>query len=98
MENIKEDEVVVKGADISVPESHTRVQFGAVNSPTPNWANWAFGGVAVLTTVIAFVIASDPALSNEFKIRAGVYLKGFDLLILGLSNMFGIVATPNFKK
>ena len=68
MENLKENEVIVKGSDVSLPESQTRTSFGAVNSPTPVWAKWMFRGTAILTTVIAFVVASDPRTSGVVEI------------------------------
>lgn len=58
--------------------------------PTPLWAKWVFRVFIILTTAATFVIASDPGIPDELKVRIGVYMKGCDLLILGASKLFGI--------
>lgn len=62
----------------------------AIKSVKPKWASWLFRSTAIITTVLILVVASDPGIPDEIKIRAGVYLKGLDMLVLGFSNMFGI--------
>lgn len=61
-----------------------------INSQTPPWANAAAFIVSLLTTVAIFVIASDPGIPDELKVRLGIYLKGFDMFVLGLSKFFKI--------
>lgn len=60
--------------------------------PTPSWAKWVFRVFAILTTAATFIVASDPALKPETVVRIIVYLKGADMVILGLANMFGLKA------
>lgn len=67
-----------------------KVKFGAITSPTPQWARWMFRGTAIITSVVALTIAADPAIANDLKIRILLYLKGIDLIVLGFANMFGI--------
>lgn len=69
----------------------TKQTFGieALKQDTPNWAKWVFRITFILTTVATFVIASDPAISADLKVRIGVYLKGLDMFIYGVSKLFG---------
>ncbi|RFZ90470.1 hypothetical protein D0C36_22055 [Mucilaginibacter conchicola] len=67
------------------------VKFGAVNSPKPQWATWMFRSVAILTTVISFWIGATQLIHDEAKVEVILALKSFDMLILGFSNLFGIV-------
>ncbi len=62
----------------------------AIVSETPQWAKWTFRIVFAITGVATFIIAGDPSLPDDVKVRIGVYLKGVDMLIFGLSKMFGV--------
>lgn len=62
----------------------------AIIAPSPAWATWMFRITLLLTSVIVFVIASDPGIPDDLKVRISVYLKALDLLIFGFSKMFGI--------
>lgn len=70
----------------------TTTKFGIsqVSNATPKWANIILLLTITLTTVAAFVVASDPGIADAVKVRIGVYLKGFDMLIAGVSRLFGI--------
>ena len=70
-----------------------KTKFGAITSETPVWAKWMFRVFMTLTTVAAFIVASDPAIADEVKIRVGIYLKAADMLVFGFSKMFGVVET-----
>ncbi len=59
--------------------------------PTPEWAKWMFRVTFALTTAAAFIIAGDPLIADDVKIRIGVYLKGLDMFVYALSKMFGLV-------
>jgi len=70
-----------------------RTQFGtieAIVSKTPMWAKITFGIVTVLTTVASFIIAGDPKIDNDTKVQIMNYLKGADLIVFGISKMFGV--------
>lgn len=54
------------------------------------WATWIFRGVFLFVTIAIFVVASDDTIPDAIKVRAGVYLKAFEMLIYGLSKMVGI--------
>jgi hypothetical protein len=62
----------------------------AIVAETPDWAKWTFRVVFALTTVAAFIIAADPSLHDDTKVRLGVYLKGLDMFVFTLSKMFGV--------
>lgn len=70
----------------------SKTTFGvpSMMSETPQWAKWGFRIFILLTTVVTFVIASDPAIPDATKVRIGVYLKAADMFVLGLSKMFGV--------
>jgi len=70
--------------------AQTRFGISQVNNATPKWANIILMITIVITTVAAFVVASDPGIADAVKVRIGVYLKGFDMLIAGISRLFGI--------
>lgn len=67
------------------------VKFGALNSPKPQWATWMFRSVAILTTVVSFWIGATQLISDAAKVEIVLALKTFDMMILGFSNLFGIV-------
>lgn len=77
--------------DKLVNKSETKVQFGAINSPTPQSWKWDFRGVAILTTVVAFYVAGTNLIAEQWKVEVMLALKSLDMLTLGLSKMFGIV-------
>lgn len=62
--------------------------------PTPNWAKWMFRITFALTTAAAFIIASDPHIPDDWKIRLGVWLKGLDMFVYGISKTFGLKDKP----
>ena len=62
----------------------------AIVSETPQWAKWMFRVVFAITTVAAFIIAADPSIPDDTKVRVGVYLKGIDMLVFTISKMFGV--------
>lgn len=78
-------------ADVTMPVKGN-ITFGLnqAGNPTPLWARWIFRVFAILTTAAVFIIASDPAIPDALKVRIGVYLKGADMVVLGLANMFGV--------
>lgn len=62
----------------------------AIESRTPTWAKNMFRITLLLTSVATFIIAADTKIDPELALRIGVYLKGLDLFIFGLSKMFGV--------
>lgn len=74
-------------------ETKTVISF---RKDTPEWAKWTFRIVFILTTAATFVIASDPSIPDALKVRIGVYLKGFDMVIYGLSKGFGVDKKDKF--
>ena len=62
----------------------------AIVSETPEWAKWTFRIVFAITGVATFIIAGDPSIPDDLKVRIGVYLKGIDMLVFTVSKMFGV--------
>ena len=79
--------------------THTKFGVSQIRNATPRWANIILLLTITLTTVAAFVVASDPGIADAIKVRIGVYLKGFDMLIAGVSRLFGIqIDKPTWGK
>ncbi|TWF38861.1 hypothetical protein FHW36_10684 [Chitinophaga polysaccharea] len=72
----------------------TKFGVSQLTTKTPAWANIAFYVVLTLTTAATFVVASDPAIPDDLKVRVGIYLKAFDFVSLGISKMFGVTVEP----
>ncbi|GGH03800.1 hypothetical protein [Mucilaginibacter phyllosphaerae] len=68
-------------------------KFGAINAPKPIWATWLFRSVAILTTVASFWVESTTIITNEIKVEVILALKSVDILVLGFSNLFGVIVT-----
>lgn len=68
--------------------------FGNFTGQTPRMANVIFAIFATLTTVAAFIVASDPGIPDAIKVRAIVYIKAADLLALGIAKAFGYSEPP----
>lgn len=70
-----------------------KIQFGtiaAIAGKTPLWAQMVFRIVFLLTTVTTFLVASLNSIPVESKVEIITILKGVDMLIYGLSKMFGV--------
>lgn len=71
----------------------------STTAPTPSWATWTFRIVFLLTKVAITIVASDPGIPDELKVRIGLYLSGLDTLVWGLSRMIGVeVKEPEWKQ
>ncbi len=69
-----------------------KTQFGkkAIGLETPLWAKWIFRVFMILSGAATFIVASDPNIPNDIKISVAVWLKGADMVVFGISKMFGI--------
>lgn len=62
----------------------------SINKPTPMWATWVFRIVFLLTTAATIIIAADPGIPDDMKVRIGVYLKALDVFIWGIGRGLGV--------
>lgn len=67
----------------------------ALNSTTPKWAKNMFRVTLLLTSVASYVIVSDETVAAETAERIILYLRALDLLVYGLSKMFGVEIQEN---
>jgi|GEM_PF-6380865 len=67
----------------------------ALNSTTPKWAKNMFRITLLLTSVASFIVVSDEIIPAETGERVLLYLRAFDILIYGLSKMFGVEIGKN---
>lgn len=71
-------------------ENTTNFGIKGLKQDTPSWVTWCFRVIFVLTTVATFIIAADPSIPDDLKVRIGVYLKGLDMTVWGLGKFVGI--------
>lgn len=69
----------------------------SVNKPTPKWGTYLFRAVFILTGVITFVVAADPAVNPDTAFRIGIYLKGLDMAVWGFTRMLGIDVSRDYN-
>lgn len=69
---------------------NTKFGLGQFENKTPLWAKNAFRITLLLTFVATFIVATDQEIPRELAVRIGVYLKALDLLVFGISKMFGV--------
>jgi hypothetical protein len=69
---------------------NTKFGFGQFENETPMWAINSFRITLLLTFVATFIVATDQEIPRELAVRIGVYLKALDLLVFGISKMFGV--------
>jgi hypothetical protein len=65
--------------------------------PTPMWATWVFRIFFILTGIATFIIAADPGIQDDTKVRLGIYLKGADMLIWGVTRAIGVEVTRDLE-
>ncbi len=72
------------------------VKFGPqmLMSPTPNWAKMVLKITICVTSVALFILAGTSRIPNADVVEYSLWLKGVDMLVLLLSQMFGIDVTP----
>lgn len=73
--------------------SDQKIIFGsptAFKSRTPAAANWVFRVVFLLTLAAGIIIAGEPHIPDDVKVRIFLYMKGFDVFIWGIGRGFGI--------
>lgn len=64
---------------------------GALKGQTPKWATYLFGSIFLLTTSLSIWISGTTFVSELYKIEWMLALKVFDALVLGFTQLFGIV-------
>lgn len=64
--------------------------FSQITKTTPDWAKMFFKIIFGFTTIIIFVVAADPAISDLLKVRLNVYLNGFSMAVFLVSRLFGV--------
>lgn len=76
------------------PKTQVRFGFKSLSRPTPNWATGTFGVATVLTTAAAVWVAGTAMLPEALKVEWVLALKVADLILLGISKLFGIQRIP----
>lgn len=68
----------------------TNFGLNQLGKPTPNWAKMLLKITVVATSVAVFIVAGTTHISEAGKLEWALWLKGVDMFVLGISQMFGI--------
>lgn len=83
--------VLVDNKAVNVDETKTVFATkGALTAPTPNWAKNVFKGTVIVTSVIMFWVLATKVIPPNIKDEVILILKSTDLLVLGVSRLFGV--------
>jgi len=61
-----------------------------LTNATPVWAKWMFRITLILTTTASFIVAGDPSIPSDLKVRIMLYLQGGSTAMYGFSKLFGV--------
>ena len=64
--------------------------FGQIFSAPPKWAIALIIILLVLSSVLQFTVAGDPAIKAEIQVRILLYLKSFEMLLLAIGSLMGV--------
>lgn len=84
-----EQKVLIENKPIAL--SDTKVVFGAVKAPTPEWVKTSINITTVLTTAVALFIAGTNLMAEPNKYEVMLGIKAIDVLVVGIGKMFGVV-------
>jgi hypothetical protein len=68
----------------------TKFNLQQITKETPQWAKWMFRVTLILTTTASFIVAGDPSIPADLKVRVMLYLQGGSTAMYGFSKLFGI--------
>lgn len=71
-------------------ETKTKFGLDSFAKHAPKWLVPSFSIAILMIGVASYLITGDPALSDEFKIRANHYLTGLTMLVSGIAPLFGV--------
>jgi hypothetical protein len=84
-----EKKVLIENKPVALTD--TKVQFGAVNAPTPQWVKIIINITTILTTAVVLFIAGTNIISEPNKYEAMLGIKALDVFVIGVGKMFGVV-------
>lgn len=64
--------------------------FGQIFTAPPKWAIAVIILLLIVSTVAQFTVAGDPAIKPETQVRILLYLKSFEMLLLGIGSLMGV--------
>lgn len=76
----------------------TKFGISQLNNHNPKWVKLTFSIIILLTTAATFLIASLPQIANETKVEIGVYIKTFEIIVFGISKLFGISSEEQIQE
>lgn len=70
-----------------------KTKFGTsqIQNPTPLWAKYTFRIVFLLLSVAVFMVSDYPGMNEYTKLLLLKWFSGINMLVWGLSKLFGIV-------
>lgn len=75
----------------------TNFQFGVsqIQNPTPLWAKYTFRIIFLLLSISVFMVSDYPGISESLKFLLLKWFSGINMLVWGLSKMFGVEEIGN---
>lgn len=86
------DKILVEGKALPIEQTKVNFGFGQLTNETPVWVKNTLKLTIVVTSVLAIWVSSTGLIepTNKEEIQSG--LAALDLLILGVSRLFGVEA------
>lgn len=87
-----EKKILVDNKALPIDETTTKFGFGQLNNTTPVWVKNAFKLTVVVTSVATFWVGATSLVEEGAKVETMLAIKAIDLLVLGVSRLFGVEA------
>lgn len=77
-----------------------KTKFGTsqLNKPTPMWAKYTFRIVFLLLSFGVFMVSDYPGLNEQAKLLMLKWFSGINMLVWGLSKLFGVPEREIYRK
>lgn len=75
----------------AVPVADTKVVFGAVKAPTPEWVKTTISVTTRVTAAAAIFLAATNLIGESWKFEILLGIKALDFLVVELGKMVGLV-------
>ena len=87
-----EKKIIVDNKAVPLDETKTVFGFGQLTNETPIWVKNVFKLTVVITSVATFWVGATSLVEESAKVETMLAIKALDLLVLGVSRLFGVEA------
>lgn len=71
----------------------------SITKPSPQWANYSFRAVFILTLAVGMYISGDSSIPDDVKVRVLNAMKVLDFLVWAFSRMLGVeIKADDYKR